>query len=97
MLRAEQEVFKKLHQIRARGMDALLEIVVVGADERVAEIPGVGREHIVVHYKAEGLQILHDENRSRARVAYICLDFFYAENSGKSYSLVKIIKPQISS
>lgn len=83
MLRAKQEVFKELLQILASGMDALLQIVVVGADERVAEIPGVGREHIVVHYKAEGLQILHDENRSRARVAYICLDFFYAENSGK--------------
>ena len=42
MLRAKQEVFKELLQILASGIDALLQIVVVGSDERVAEIPGVG-------------------------------------------------------
>ena len=53
MLRAKQEVFKELLQILASGMDALLQIVVVGSDARVAEIPGVGHEHIVVRCKAE--------------------------------------------
>ena len=50
-------------------MNAFLQIVVVGTDKRVAEVPGVGGEHIVVHREAEGLQILHDEDRGRACVS----------------------------
>ena len=69
MLRAEEQVFKKHFEILARGVNAFLQIVVVGADKRVAEVPGVRGEHIVVHREAESLQILYDENRGRTRVA----------------------------
>ena len=69
MLRAEEQVFKKHFKILARGVNTFLQIVVVGTDKRVAEVPGVRGKHIVVHSKAEGLQIFHDEDRGRARVS----------------------------
>ena len=69
MLRAEEQVFKKHFEILARGVNPFLQIVVVGANKRVAEVPGVGGEHIVVHREAEGLQVFHDEDRGRARVS----------------------------
>ena len=69
MLRAKEQVFKKHFEILARSVNTFLQIVVVGADKRVAEVPGVRGKHIVVHGEAEGLQILHDEDRGRARVS----------------------------
>ena len=42
-------------------MNTFLQIVVVGADKRVAKIPGVGRKHVVVHREAEEKSI---ENRT---------------------------------
>ena len=69
MLRAEQKVFKESFQKLTCSMNSFLQIVVVGADKRVAEVPGVCGEHVVVHRKAEGLQIFHDEDRGRACVS----------------------------
>lgn len=68
MLCIEEQVFKKHFEILTRGVNTFLQIVVVGTDKRVAKIPGVGGKHIVFHREAEGLQILHDEDRRRARV-----------------------------
>ena len=51
MLRAEEQVFKKDFEILARGVNAFLQIVVVGADKRVAKKPGVCGKHIVVYTK----------------------------------------------
>ena len=38
MLRAEEQVFKKLFEKLARGVNAFLQIVVVGADESSATL-----------------------------------------------------------
>lgn len=69
VLGAEEQVFKELFKELVRGMNAFLQIVIVGTDESIAKIPGVYGKHIVVHSKAKGLQVLHDEDRSRTRVA----------------------------
>ena len=49
---AQQEIPEKQFQILRRLMDAAFEIVVVGANEGISEIPGVLRKNVVGHIEA---------------------------------------------
>ena len=61
VLRAEQQVFEELFRNLICLMDTALQVIIISANERVAEIPRALRKHVVIHRKAEGFRILYDE------------------------------------
>lgn len=50
------------------GMNALLQVVIVGTNQCVLEIPGVLLKSVVVHLESEGLHILDQKHRDRPGV-----------------------------
>lgn len=50
-------------------MDAILQIVVIRADKRIAEIPHILGEDVICHIKTESPKLLDEEYRRGSRVA----------------------------
>ena len=69
MVFAHKQVTEELFKIFRLLLDSLSHILVVGADERIPEIPRILGENIVSYLEPHGSQVLDGKNRSRARVA----------------------------
>ena len=59
---AEQEICEKQFQKLCCGMNALLQIIIVCPDQRVAEIPRVFAERIVIDAESEGFHIFNHKH-----------------------------------
>ena len=58
VLGTQQQIAEEHFQKLRCGMDALLQVVIVGAHKCISEVPGVLLKGIVVDPKTEGLHIL---------------------------------------
>ena len=57
MVLVQQQISQKQLQILRRLMDSVFQVIVIGPDEGIAEVPGILRENVVGHIKAESPQI----------------------------------------
>ena len=65
----QEEIPEKQLQIFCRCADAADVVVVIGPNQRVAEIPGIPGENVVGDIKAQRPQVLDEENSGRAGIA----------------------------
>ena len=69
MILIQQQISQKQFQIFCRLMDTVFQIIVVGSNKGVAEVPGILSKNVVGHIKAKRPQILYEEHRRRPGIA----------------------------
>ena len=70
VLRSGKQIAEKTLQKLGIGFDALLDVAVIRPDQRVAEVPRMLAEELIIHREAHREQIFDREDRRGAGVAF---------------------------
>ena len=69
MVLVQQQISQKQLQILRCLMDVVFQVILVGPDEGIAEVPGILRKNVIGHIKAERPKILDEEHRCCSGIA----------------------------
>ena len=62
MIFVQQQILQKQFQILCRLMDTVFQIIIIGSDEGIAEVPCILSKNVVGHVKTECSQIFDEEH-----------------------------------
>lgn len=62
IIRSHQQITEKLFQILCCRMNSILQIIIIGSNQSISEIPGMFFERIIIHFQSECLPIFNNKN-----------------------------------